>query len=163
MNLLSCLINNLMNTYIYEKKLNNYNYEIIENLKLIEKIKFPIIDFGNCKNIYEKSEKFISFYNKENQKINDNNKIKENIKKFNILNNKISNTLNYHTNWVNQIILLKDGRIASSSDDKSIIIYNKEDYSIQLKIKNLDDSVFNIIQGSNDYICINWKWNNFNF
>ena len=109
MNLLSCLINNLMNTYIYEKKLNNYNYEIIENLKLIEKIKFPIIDFGNCKNIYEKSEKFISFYNiKEDNKINDNNKIKENIKKFNILNNKISNTLNYHTNWVNQIILLKD-------------------------------------------------------
>ena len=63
MNLLSCLINNLMNTYIYEKKLNNYNYEIIENLKLIEKIKFPIIDFSNCKNIYEKSQKFISFYN----------------------------------------------------------------------------------------------------
>ena len=60
-NLLSCLINNLMNTYVYEKKLNNY--EIIENLKLIEKIKFPIIDFSNCKNIYEKSQKFISFYN----------------------------------------------------------------------------------------------------
>ena len=150
MNLLSCLINNLMNTYIYEKKLNNYNYEIIENLKLIEKIKFPIIDFGNCKNIYEKSEKFISFYNKEDNKINDNNKI--NIKKFNILNNKISNTLNYHKDAVNQIILLKDGRIASSSNDKSIIIYNKEDYSIQLQIKNLDSYVYNIIQGSNDYI-----------
>ena len=153
MNLLSCLINNLMNTYIYEKKLNNYNYEIIENLKLIEKIKFPIIDFGNCKNIYEKSEKFISFYNiKEDNKINDNNKIKENIKKFNILNNKISNTLNYHTDSVNQIILLKDGRIASSSNDNSIIIYNKEDYSIQLQIKNLDSYVYNIIQGSNGYI-----------
>ena len=63
MNLLSSLINNLINTYIYEKELNNYNYEIIENLKLIEKIKFPIIDFSNCKNIYEKSQKFISFYN----------------------------------------------------------------------------------------------------
>ena len=146
MNLLSCLINNLMNTYIYEKKLNNYNYEIIENLKLIEKIKFPIIDFGNCKNIYEKSEKFISFYNiKEDNKINDNNKIKENIKKFNILNNKISNTLNYHKDYVNQIILLKDGRIASSSSDNSIIIYNKEDYSIQLQIKNLNRDVFNLI------------------
>ena len=62
MNLLNNLINNIMNTYIYEKKLNNYNYEIIENLKEIEKIKFPIPDFSSCKNIYEKSEIFISYY-----------------------------------------------------------------------------------------------------
>jgi hypothetical protein len=62
MNLLNNLINNIMNTYIYEKKLNNYNYEIIVNLKEIEKIKFSIPDFSSCKNIYEKSEIFISFY-----------------------------------------------------------------------------------------------------
>ena len=190
MNLLNNLINNIMNTYIYEKKLNNYNYEIIENLKEIEKIKFPIPNFSSCKNIYEKSEIFISFYKmKENKneikidnkiieniniennnninqqinnniiiennekKINENNlQINENIKKFNILNTNISNTLNYHTDFVNQIILLQDGRIASCSNDYSIIIYNKEDYSIQLQIQNLDNSVYNIIQGNNGYI-----------
>ena len=69
----------------------------------------------------------------------------------NILNTNISNTLNYHTDSVNQIILLQDERIASCSEDKSIIIYNKEDYSIQLQI-NLDGYIYNIIQGNNGYI-----------
>ena len=152
MNLLYSLINNLMNTYIYEKKLNNYNYEIIENLKIIDKIKFPMIDLSDCKNIYEKIKKFISFYGiNENNKMNDNNKIKQNIK-FNILNNKISNTLNHHTNYINQIILLQDGRFASSSSDNSIIIYNKENYSIQLQIQNLISCVYNIFQSNNGYI-----------
>ena len=52
-------------------------------IKLNEKIIFPIIDFSNCKNIYKKNEKFIS--NKDNNNINENNKIEENINKFNIL------------------------------------------------------------------------------
>ena len=65
MNLLNSLIKNIINTYIYEKNLNNYNYEIIKNLKGIEIIKFPSPDFSSCKNIYEKSEKFISFYERK--------------------------------------------------------------------------------------------------
>ena len=39
MNLKSSFINNLIDTYYFEKNLNNYNYEIIENLKNIGKIK----------------------------------------------------------------------------------------------------------------------------
>ena len=99
MNLLNNLINNIMNTYIYEKKLNNYNYEIIENLKEIEKIKIPIPNFSSCKNIYEKSEIFISFYKmKENKnEIKIDNKIIENI---NIENN---NNINQQIN--NNIII----------------------------------------------------------
>ena len=65
MNLLNNLIKNIINTYIYEKNLNNFNYEIIKNLKGIEIIKFPSPDFSSCKNIYEKSEKFISFYERK--------------------------------------------------------------------------------------------------
>ncbi len=87
--------------------------------------------------------------NENNNNINNQN---DKIKKFNILNSNISNTFNFHSDYINQIILLKDGRIASSSNDKSIIIYNKINYSIQLQIKNLDDCVYNIIQGSNDNI-----------
>ena len=74
--------------------------------------------------------------NENNNNINNQN---DKIKKFNILNSNISNTFNFHSDYINQIILLKDGRIASSSNDKSIIIYNKINYSIQLQIKNLDD------------------------
>ena len=67
--LLNNIIKNIMNSYIYEVSLNNYNYEIIENLKEIEKIKFPFPDFSSCKNIYEKSEKFTSFYEMKDNKI----------------------------------------------------------------------------------------------
>ena len=81
---------------------------------------------------------FISFY--------------KNFKNFKIYESKISNTLSHHSGAVNQIILLKDGRLASSSNDKKIIIYNKENYSIELKIDKFDSEVSNIIQINNGNI-----------
>ena len=48
--------------------------------------------------------------NENNNNINNQN---DKIKKFNILNSNISNTFNFHSDYINQIILLKDGRIAS--------------------------------------------------
>ena len=149
------LINNLIDTYIFEAKLNNYNFQIIQNIKNIEKIQFPIPDFSSCKNVFEKSEIFISFYYKEKQIKNEKINIKipkQNIKMFNISESKISNTLTVHKGEVNQIILLKDRRIASSSNDRSIIIYNKENYTVELKIDNLEKEVFNIMQANNGYI-----------
>ena len=111
LNLLYSFCNNLLNIYNSEKQLDNYNYEIIENLKIFEKNDFlfeePFPSFTPCNNIYEKSEIFISYYKQ----------------KFNIIDNNISNILNYHLDTVNQIILLKDGRIASCSNDKSIIMF----------------------------------------
>ena len=71
---------------------------------------------------------------------------------FNISESKISNTLTEHKGEVNQIILLKDRRIASSSNDRSIIIYNKENYTVELKIDHLEKEVFNIMQANNGYI-----------
>ena len=81
---------------------------------------------------------FISFYKDFNN--------------FKIHQSTISNTLTHHTDAVNQIILLKDGRIASSSNDHNILIYNKENYSIELKIDKLDNIVFNILQINNGNI-----------
>ena len=151
MNLLYSLYNNLEKTYIYEIQLNNYNYEIIENFKSIEKLKFPLDEpfpsFSACNNIYDKSEIFINYYKL----------------KFSSLDNCKYITLNYHSDVVNQIILLKDGRIASSSNDKSIIIYNQEDFSVQLQIKNFDSEVLNIMQGSNDYIFASLYSGNISF
>jgi WD40 repeat protein len=119
MNLKSSFINNLIDTYCFEKNLNNYNYEIIENLKNIRKIKLT----------------------------------NENIKNFNVLNSKIYNKLTYHKDAINQIILLKNGRIASSANDKSILIYDKEMNNIQLSINNnLKSNVLNIMQSNEGYI-----------
>ena len=35
-------------------------------------------------------------------------------------------TLDYHSNWVNKIIELKNKQLVSCSGDKSIIFYNKD-------------------------------------
>ena len=64
------LINNLIFTYNFEEKLNNYNFEIIENLKIIETIKFPSPDFKNCKNVFEKAEYFLLFMGIKEKKKN---------------------------------------------------------------------------------------------
>ncbi len=147
-NMIFSLINNLIDTYNFEKKLNNYNYEIIENLKNIEKIKFKYPDFSDCQNVFEifkdiDNNNFIEIINKEPN---------ENIKNFNVLKYEFYKPLNYHKDTVNQIILLKDGRIASSSNDKSILIYDKEMKDIQLSINNLKSNVLNIMQSNEGYI-----------
>ena len=140
------LINNLIFTYNFEEKLNNYNFEIIENLKIIETIKFPSPDFNNCKNVFEKAEYFLLFMGiKEKKK----NKIQTN---FNLLHSNIFSNLNKHTDKINQIIILKDGRIASSSNDSSILIYNKEMNNIDIMIKEHNKKIFNIYQSSNGNI-----------
>ena len=112
MNLLYSLFNNLLDTYEIEKQLNNKNYHVRTNLQNIEKIKFPFDEFpsfSDCNNIFEKSKMYLSYFE---------NKIIEKIDFYDMLSD--------HKDSVNQIILLKDGRIASSSNDKSILIYNKE-------------------------------------
>jgi WD40 repeat protein len=163
-NLQISLINNLIDSYIFEKKLNNYNFEIIQNLKNIEKIRLSFPDFSLCKSIFEKTETFISFYKKDELKIVGKRNIckKQKIKnsfskdnfqknKFQILESKILNKLAEHKSDVNHIILLEDGRIASSSNDNTILIYNKDNNKIELKIEN-EDTIFYIIQAVNGYI-----------
>ena len=74
------------------------------------------------------------------------------MKNFNVLKYQIYKTLNYHKDTVKQIILLKDGRIGSSSNDKSIVIYDKEMNDIQLSINNLKSNVLNLMQSNEGYI-----------
>ncbi len=157
-NLQNSLVNNLIDSYIFEKKLNNYNFEVVQNLKNIEKIRLPFPDFSLCKNIFEKTETFISFYKKdENNVKKQENKISfskdnfQNKNKFQILESKILNKLVKHKSAVNHIILLEDGRIASSSNDNTILIYNKDNNKIELKIEN-KEYIFYIIQAVNGYI-----------
>ena len=54
-------------------------------------------------------------------------------------NNKLQNNireLKNHTNNVNNIIILKDGRLSSCGYDGLINIYNKQNYNIDLQIKD---------------------------
>ena len=75
-------------------------------------------------------------------------------------------TLSGHKDYVNSIIALKNGYIASGSDDKTIIIWNSKDGSIKQNITDghtkeitalclLDDEM--IASGSTDKSIVIWK------
>ena len=71
------------------------------------------------------------------QKLNNNNKDKINnkISNNNIFDYKITKTLKYHKKCVNYLLLLKDNRLASVSDDNYLIIYNIYKNVIDLQIE----------------------------
>ena len=73
--------------------------------------------------------------------------------KLNLKNITSFKTLSYHTSFVMCLLILNDDRLASSSDDCSIIIYNKETFDSQCVIKDFEYPVNNIIQLSyNNYL-----------
>ena len=110
-------INNLLYTYQYQKKYNNLNYYVINNLKSFNNnLKFSI--------------NFDSLFNKSTQLINSLN----HLFKINKLQNNLRE-LNNHTHNVYNLIILKDGRLSSCSYDGLINIYNKQNYNIDLQIK----------------------------
>ena len=54
-------------------------------------------------------------------------------------------TITDHTDWVNSLLLLKDGRVASCSIDDTIRIYNpSNDYHCDQVIKRNSDTIFSI-------------------
>ena len=60
-------------------------------------------------------------------------------------------TLNDHTNYVNNIIVLNDGRLCSCSSDQKMIIYNKN-YEIDLTIKDNCNIYYHSQLSNNDLI-----------
>ena len=60
--------------------------------------------------------------------------------------------LTYHSSSVTNLLVLKDGRLLSSSDDYSIIIYDKKNFTQQCIIKEHSNSVQYFTQISNDNI-----------
>jgi len=136
--------------------LNNNNFKIIkENNEYKLRIKFIILR--------RKKYLYINLYNNNNIDKNDLIKyiseLKEIIKnkneKIKLLENKLNeqnnnfdiklkepiHILNNHTNKISSLTILKDGRLVSSSFDKSIIIYNKETYQPDLTIKEHNNSI----------------------
>ena len=73
--------------------------------------------------------------------------------KLNLKNITTFKTLNYHTSFIMCLLVLNDGSFAPSSDDASIIIYDKETFNSQCEIKEFEYAVNNIIQLSyNNYL-----------
>jgi len=118
--------------YLY---INLYNDIKEDYIKYISELK-EIIKMKD-KEIKLLKDKLNKYKNKEIK--NDNNNLYNN---FDIKLKKPINILNNHKAHVNCLTILKDGRLVSGSDDKSIIIYNKETYNPDLAIKEHNSYVF---------------------
>ena len=68
-------------------------------------------------------------------------------------------TLNNHTQRINHLSKLKDGRLISSSDDYTVNIYKKDTFELQLSIKEHSNGVSFIKQLNNGKI-ITCSWDN---
>ena len=121
----------LISTYQYEQNLHNLNYNIIKNIKNAEKtfkLKTELFE-----RIYNESNKYISFlHNLPNIK---SNSMKNNFK-----------TLKNHTYYVYLVSKLNDGRLVSCSGDKSLNIYKKDSFELQLSIKEHISSIYSFTQ-----------------
>ena len=114
------LINILIKSYDYEIRKKNLNYNVIQNLKNIDKV-FK----SNKIKIYEKLHKDGTNFLKLLQDL-------KTIKSSFPINFK---TLKDHKHYVYYITKLSDGRLASCSYDNLLNIYKKDTYELQLSIK----------------------------
>ena len=114
-------LNILLKVYKNEEKMNNINYNIIQNYKNFKKI-FKLNKIDNYEKVNKEGNKFISFI--------------ENIKniQLNSFNNNFKIFKN-HNAAILYLSILKDGRLASSSSDNSLNIYNMNSFELDLSIK----------------------------
>jgi len=119
--------------YLYINLYNDNNKE--DYIKYISELK-EIIKMKD-EEIKLLKDKLNKYKNKEIK--NDNNNLYNN---FDIKLKEPIHTLKNHTSNVNCLTILKDGRLVSGSNDKSIIIYNKETYKCDLIIKEHNDDVY---------------------
>ena len=104
----------LLNTYKYEERLRNLNYYVIENLKKISSNSIQYYD-----KIFNEGKKCISLL--------------QNIHSNNLTNN--FKTLKYHFGIINYLDKLKNGKLVSCSDDKTLKIYNENTFEVELSIE----------------------------
>jgi hypothetical protein len=121
---------------INSKKYKQLNFELkSENSELVE-ILLDTVD-----NLMKKNEEFEKRITALEEKVfGIKKREKEGKNVDNILNDKIENLTNTkniqpHTSYISNIILLQNGKIASSSHDSYIKIYNKDTFEIEISIK----------------------------
>ena len=131
----------LISTYKYEEKHKNLNYYVIENINHF----FKSIKIDSFDKIYNESNNYILLLkNYLANKRHSNNFSKE------------YKTLNYHKDEVYFLDILKDGRLASCSQDKSLKIYKKNSFEPQLSINDNSNCIiyFTQIKDGRLILCI---------
>lgn len=102
-------LKNLIFSYENQQKCLIFNYNILDNLKSFKSI--AKLNEKKFELIYKYSKKLINL-----------------LKKGNFI------TIIKHTDYINYIKILPDGRLSSSSQDGIINIYNEKNYKLELKL-----------------------------
>ena len=124
---------NLFKTFEYEVKNNNINYNIIQNVKTFQN-KFAKNKYNFVQEISSKSKDYINIL-----------KNFKNSKDFKSI--KFIKVLKSHTEPVTHIACLQDGRVASCSQDKNLIIYDNINFEPQIIMNNIHSArIFSFIQ-----------------
>ena len=127
----------LISTYEFEEIQNNLNYYIVENLKNFNKI----YD-SNSLNSFE-------LINKEYKNLLSISNLFQNEKKKRYF---LFKELKTHKDWICYLHKLKDGRLVSCSGDKTLKIYNKDTFEVELTIKEHSNSVISFTELKNGKI-----------
>ena len=172
---ISTFINYNINDIFEEINILNIN-----NFKLIKidnkyKLKIEFIILRKINELYIELEEY-NILNKDDilkeiiqlkeiikNKDNEIKLLKNELNQYKIIDNNIDNNFNiklkepihkfnYHTSYINCGIVLKDGRFATGSNDKSIIIYNNKTFKPDLVIKEHSSEVRCLTQLSSDIL-----------
>ena len=125
------LLKILLKSYEYAGKKRNLNYNVIQNLKNFDKV-FSANKIQFYEKLYYDGSNFLN--NLENLK-NNNSSFPTHYK-----------TLKNHTNYINHISKLSDGRLISCSSDSCINIYKKDSYELDLSIKEHKECVYSFTE-----------------
>ena len=122
----------LYDTYEFSEMRNNMNYNIYNNLKSFND-KFKLTRLKTFDQVH--------------------NKLLENVSLLKDIQQGCIKTINDNVEWISHLELLKDGRIASSSGDGSIKIYNNDNsYNLQLIINEHKEAINYFTQLENEKI-----------
>ena len=150
-------INRLDNNNFKLIKVNNDKYKLKIKFIILRRKKYLSINLYNnnvdkndlikyisqLKEIIVKKDKKIKLLESRLNKINNN--IENNLyNNFDIKSKEPIHILNHHQDSINCLTILKDGRLVSGSNDKSIIVYNKETFQPDLTIKEHNKSIISI-------------------
>ena len=122
-----------LNTILYQQQQNS---NLINNNNNIQKIHRK-----NIHNIHNLNNNNLNNNNLNNNNLNNNlnnnyNNNNNNKKSLNLSEITEIKKITEHSNYITALTILSDGRLVSGSFDKSINIYNKDTFNLDIKIKN---------------------------
>ena len=137
----------ILENYKQNEKKRNLSFEIIQDIKTITNFNINKITDNPGENLFEKIGRIYEYLkNPENYLIKD---MKFNFNDELFIDRTKYKTIKAHNDSVQCVICLNDGRLASSSNDSSIKIYELNTFKCQITIKEHQDSVFYLTQLKN--------------